>query len=728
VKRILFLFFLVSGFCGLLYQVVWLRMAFASFGVVTPVLSVVVSVFMAGLFAGSWSAGRWTEPLADRLRVSAIHLYGVAEILIGCGACAVPRLFAAGEAYLLPVGQTNSQAYLFWSALVIAGAIFPWCFFMGTTFPLMTAFVKEQEQSNETSFSFLYLGNVIGAMLGTLVTAVFLIELLGFRNTLWVGAVCNWFIGCSAIALGLAHWRPERLAPAESEVAPASPRPAWMLIRSPLTALILLGTGFTSMAMEVVWMRAFTVVLYTQVYSFALLLFVYLSATWLGSLVYRRHLRRGRVIATAELVAMLALGSLLPLVLNDPRAGLFSWYGALASIVPFCGLLGYLTPKLIDEYSHGRADRVGSSYAMNTVGCILGPLAASYLLLPAFRLKYVFLILAAPYGALVLYFAVSGLLSSLRGRLCGGASVLLFAISVFWIGTYEDWWYDADPRRTEVRRDHTATVISAGEGRGKYLIVNGINVTHLTTETKLMAHLPLAHLQKPPTSALIICFGMGTTWRSALRWNIHVTAVELVPSVKQAFPFYFDDASSLFALPNARIVVDDGRRFLHRTNETFDIIAVDPPPPAEAAGSSLLYSDEFYDAAKLRLKPDGILQQWYPMSKGETLCAVARSLARSFPYVRVFRGIRNLGVHFLASRHPIPHLTAEQLAARMPQAAKVDLVEWFEEIDPVRFLRLALSKETDLNRFVDGGSDRITDDRPFNEYFLLRDMRTWFAP
>ena len=96
--------FFVSGFCGLLYQIVWLRMAFAAFGVITPVLSVVVSVFMLGLSLGSWAGGRFVGPLVRRSGRSAIVLYAAAEALIGVGAFAVPRLFDWGAAVLLPVG------------------------------------------------------------------------------------------------------------------------------------------------------------------------------------------------------------------------------------------------------------------------------------------------------------------------------------------------------------------------------------------------------------------------------------------------------------------------------------------------------------------------------------------------------------------------------------------------------------------------------------------------
>jgi hypothetical protein len=256
---------------------------------------------------------------------------------------------------------------------------------------------------------------------------------------------------------------------------------------------------------------------------------------------------------------------------------------------------------------------------------------------------------------------------------------------------------------------------------GKHLLVNGVGITEMTTVTKVMGHLPLALLEEPPRSGLVICFGMGTTWRSLMSWNIDVTAVELAPSVKEVFPYFFEDASVLLARPNGKIVVDDGRRFLCRTSETFDVVTLDPPPPVEAAGSSLLYSDEFYDAVKLRLKPNGILQQWIPFAEEATVKAVARSLLRSFPHVRMFTvDYWPRGTHFLASRRPLPDLTADELVARMPGAAQADLAEWLDDKDVTEFVRLILSTASEPRAFVADGVDRITDDRPFNEYYLLR--------
>src|SRR5208282_4591437 len=143
-RRVLFFLFFLSGFCGLVYQVVWTRMAFASFGIITPVLSVVLSVFMLGLSVGSWAGGRLIFSFVKRTGWSAIVFYAFAELLIGMGAFAVPKLFALGELILLGTGETDSFRYLSLSALVLAVSLLPWCVCMGATFPLAMAFVRER--------------------------------------------------------------------------------------------------------------------------------------------------------------------------------------------------------------------------------------------------------------------------------------------------------------------------------------------------------------------------------------------------------------------------------------------------------------------------------------------------------------------------------------------------------------------------------------------------------
>jgi spermidine synthase len=256
-------------------------------------------------------------------------------------------------------------------------------------------------------------------------------------------------------------------------------------------------------------------------------------------------------------------------------------------------------------------------------------------------------------------------------------------------------------------------------------LVNGIGMTMLTPITKFMVHLPLAFHKVPPKSALVICFGMGTTYRSALSWNIDTTTVELVPSVTKAFGFYHADAARFVNDPNGHIVIDDGRRYLKRTAKKFDVIVVDPPPPVEAAGSSLLFSREFYELARRHLNPGGILQMWFPgdndMATGE---AVVRSIYESFPYVRCFPSVQGWGMHLLASMEPIEHLDARQLAARMPESAQKDLVEWNESKDAAAYLEHVVTNEVPVTSGLNPDIRiQITDDQPYNEYFLLRRLK-----
>jgi hypothetical protein len=257
----------------------------------------------------------------------------------------------------------------------------------------------------------------------------------------------------------------------------------------------------------------------------------------------------------------------------------------------------------------------------------------------------------------------------------------------------------------------------------KRLLVNGIGMTILTPVTKCMVHLPLAFHKGRPESALLICFGMGTTYRSALSWNIETTAVELVPGVKEVFGFYHADAPQVLKNPKGQIIIDDGRRYLKRTKQKFDVIVIDPPPPIEAAGSSLLYSKEFYELAKQHLKPGGILQAWLPgdapLLTGQ---AILRSVDESFPHTRCFDSLDSWGTHILASMDPIENLSPAELAGRLPAGAEKDLLEWAPKENATHYLALISTRETPIKNVLNPNRlIQVTDDNPYNEYFLLRE-------
>jgi len=494
-----------------------------------------------------------------------------------------------------------------------------------------------------------------------------------------------------------------------------------------LTRLILFSTGFVAMAMEVVWTRAFTPVLKTQVYSFALIVFTYLGATFLGSWIYRRHLRRRRLLSTLELMTFLTVAAFLPVIINDPRLVPSHWEGwsyprgvciLLTSICPFCALLGYLTPSLIDEYAGGRPADAGQAYAINVLGCILGPLFAGYVLLPSLSERHALILLNLPFAGFYLWLAKSRFRAwHLAWGLAAGA---ILVWSLFFSEDFEGMLVRTE-KNTNIRRDHVASVISYGENRHKHLLVNGVGMTGLTPITKLMIHLPLAFHSGQPKSALVVCFGMGTTYRSGLSWNIKTTAVELVPSAAKAFGFYHADADACIHNPLGHIVIDDGRRYLKRIPKKFDVITVDPPPPIEAAGSSLLFSREFYALARQHLNPGGVLQMWFPGGDKLTQQAVVRSIRESFPYVRCFPSVEGWGMHLLAFQEPSAQLNARQLVERMPERAQQDLLEWQGSRDLPRYLEQVLATEVPVTSLLNPDPEiQVTDDRPYNEYYLLR--------
>src|SRR5437867_7284728 len=576
-----FVFFVVSGFCSLVYEIVWLRLSMASFGVTTALVSIVVSMFMAGLGLGSWGAGILVRRGGAVAR-SLLRWYGLAELLIGISALLVPYELKWGRILLQAVSTGaawQSSRYYLLSGLWIAVTLIPWCTCMGSTFPLLMGVIERtSEHKAERSFSYLYVANVFGALLGTLVSAFVLIELMGFQGTLHVAATLNGARAAAAFFVSSAGL--------SSRSAPNSPPPAvdhkiiYGLPRNS-ALLMLFTTGLVSMGMEVIWIRQFTPYLGNVVYAFAGILGTYLLATFWGSPHHRSWPRSHSFSGSSPSWSMLALFAVIPMVAADPllplRIGSHE-LGAvrLASIVLFCALAGVLTPMLVDSWSLGDPRQAGTAYAVNVLGFIIGPILAGVWLLHWRGERRASVVLAVP------LFVIAGLIALRKQphELDRGESRVIpklqFAIAaaLFLVRVSHD--YEKKYPKHQVRRDYTATVIAAGRGFSRELLVNGIGMTGLTPVTKYMAHLPLAFMGRTPQNGLVICFGMGTTFRSMLSWGVHTTAVDLVPSVPALFGYFYNDAPQLLSSPLARVVVDDGRRFLDGEKESYDVIVVDP--------------------------------------------------------------------------------------------------------------------------------------------------------
>ena len=257
------------------------------------------------------------------------------------------------------------------------------------------------------------------------------------------------------------------------------------------------------------------------------------------------------------------------------------------------------------------------------------------------------------------------------------------------------------------------------------LWVGGTSMTLLTVDAKLMPILPL--IARPDSKrALVVAFGMGSAFRSALTAGLKTDAVELVPSVPKMFGYYYPDADAVLADPNGRVIVTDGRNHLELTKDRFDIIVTDPPPPIESSGASVISSKEYYEAGRDHLTPNGIMMQWLPYGgPADEFQDHIRTFAAVFPQVTLVKGAGGYGIYMLGSSSPIafdeanirevlarPGVLEDISSAYDSPATTVD--DWVDVISRQTWMTDAVARATA------GSGPLITDDRPRPEYFLLR--------
>ena len=276
---------------------------------------------------------------------------------------------------------------------------------MGATFPFAMAAIRQMSAESGRSFSYLYLANVLGAMAGTLIPAFVLIELLGFQGTLYVACALNMLLAAAVFLFSMTVAR--YTVRMDKWARPGWPGGTASVSDSKAILPQLFATGICSMALEVIWIRQFTVYLGNVVYAFAIILALYLAATFAGSACYRKWIRTHDINSVGRAWIPLGLFALLPLLAADPRVpipetlmvvqGLVN--GALRTaigIVPFSALVGFLTPMLVDRWSGGVPERAGRAYAVNVLGSILGPLVAGFLIVPFAGERWGLLLIALP--------------------------------------------------------------------------------------------------------------------------------------------------------------------------------------------------------------------------------------------------------------------------------------------------------------------------------------------
>jgi spermidine synthase len=277
------------------------------------------------------------------------------------------------------------------------------------------------------------------------------------------------------------------------------------------------------------------------------------------------------------------------------------------------------------------------------------------------------------------------------------------------------------------------TVVPAGAPENplaRHLFTNGVGMTVLASETKLMAHLPMA-LVKDPQRILVVCFGMGTTLRSASRHpgvQVDIDAVDIVPNVFDYFRFFHKDAERIVNQPNIHLYADDGRNFLLLNQKAYDVITIDPAPPIYSAGTVNLYTREFLELAKSRITRSGVVCLWLPPAPASELMMIMKTFANVFPGASLWGGLRMPGF-YLVGGHRSFEQTPDSLSSLVRRLSKIpDLSEWesFYKDETVLKNLYLLGPEA-LHNFVKNVPE-VTDDHPYTEFPLWRGVLTGEMP
>lgn len=747
--------FLLSGAAALVYQVIWARWLGLVFGNTTTSISIILGAFMLGLALGSWAAGRVVRRLASPMRT-----YAFLELGIGAFALAFP-LASAGLGHLygaVASAETPAAVTIGWRvALAFALLLVPTSM-MGATLPLLTEhFRRDPRHGRVWRAGVLYAFNTIGAAVGVIAASFVGIELLGVRATTIVAAGLNFLV--AALGFALAHQGARGPAPAAPASAPARTTLAAR------TALLALGlSGGLALGSEVLWTRTLQLVIGNSTYAFATILVVYLVGVALGSAAFSGVVKRSRRLESWLVVLLLGMGvwtllasegfgllqSLAAARDQDTVAALLVFYlQAAVLLLPLAILSGCMFPagtRLLEpDADDAGGEQVARAYAWNTIGAVVGSLVAGFVVAARFDFFQAVDLLAAGYALAAVAVGALFLASGGLGWITAAAGLLLaFGLASYGFAKARDQGrfasgieYGSPFVKVVFHRPGLQGVTTAirhqGEPLASLLLVNGQGMTLKLTDTKLMAHLPML-VHPDPRRVLVICFGMGTTFRSALSYGAEVTAVELVPEVLEAFPVFFADADAVIRNPNGHRVATDGRNFLELTRERFDVITVDPPPPVDAAGVTNLYSREFVALARERLAPGGVFAHWIPFPgsgvKGvHTVRMLLATIAAEFPYVLAVPALNGVGVHVLASEQPI-EVDLAAIAERMAApAVAADLEEWqpvplefFSRLGPLDALDFEVTAPRKMRVRGAGleGVPSVTDDRPRLEFDLWR--------
>jgi spermidine synthase len=743
------------------------------FGSTHFAVSTVLTAFMTGLALGAYVLGRQI----DR-RWNPLVVYGFLEIGIGAYALAVPGVFGLLEPVSRWLWRTFSPDFYAFSALRFAfvGAVLvPPTALMGGTLPVLSRFLTRRRERIGLSVGRLYGVNTFGSVAGTALAGFLLVPSLGVRRTVWIAAALNVAVG--AAALLLARWTVERGAGAgpaapREPVSPAGTPAPWEPARTRMVLAAFALSGFVAMLYEIAWTRVLALILGSSVYAFTIMLATFLmglaaGATAMSRLADRLGARLGpdavaAVLAAAGATAFgtLALFHRLPylfwasfhrLIGPDPswtgRALLFAVEFLLAALVMlpptlFLGGMFPLVVRICGEALPHVGRTAGTAYASNTVGTILGSALGGFVAIPLLGIQ------GCVVAAVILDLALAAALLAVRAAgsrpravgaaLCGAAAAAVWFVQPPWnvlvmnSGIYQyahgakgltpEGFVEDPVRRGEpvfYKEGVTATVMVSRNPRTGDLSLSVDGKVDASSSGDLHTQLLLGHvpmlLAEDPRDVLVIGYGSGITVGAVTTYPVEsVTAVEIESAViegSKAFSAHNHDPASN---PKVEIVAADGRNFLLVAEERYDVITSEPSNPWRTVASNL-FTREFYELARRRLKPGGLFCAWLQLYAlpPDLLRAQVRSFASAFPNVSVYMPTSTIDLILIGSEGPVTP-DVGRIRARMAAGVAADLarIRVESEFDLLTYLLLG-DEET---RAFAGDGPLNTDDNALIEF------------